>query len=65
LRKQYPNSNGGVTENSNIYTVCASRTAYSCSKITDGIFRVQVYAISNKMDTSKPKDQYFLILKEA
>lgn len=62
LKQQYPNNNGGTTLRG-FYVVCAARTEYRCKKLNDGIFKVEVFAVSNRMDTSRPKDVYFLVAK--
>lgn len=59
LRLQFPNANCSGSNNGN-FELYAPRTEYRISKPFKNVFIVTVYERSNKKDTSRPYDKFFL-----
>jgi hypothetical protein len=59
LKTYFKNANSSCTSGSHA-ELFSKRTNYNVRKITEGLYNVKEYLISNRQDTSSPKQEYFL-----
>lgn len=54
------NKGNGITQHKNIYRIYGKTREYRCIKISNNIFKIVVYLVSNKKNTSEPIQEYYL-----